>query len=63
MTSTKRDAYLYEEPLGDIRPQNIFIDDREQIKMGSLYSFPNEKTGYEKFINKSSPDYHVYLAP
>ena len=31
--------------------------------MGSAYSFPGEKSGFQKFINKGSPDYHVYLAP
>ena len=31
--------------------------------MGSIYSFPGEKTGFQKFANKGSPDYHVLLAP
>ena len=31
--------------------------------MGSLYSFAGEQSSFQKFINKGSPDYHVYLAP
>mgnify|MGYP000212241741 CR=1 FL=1 len=54
---------MYNEPLGDVRPENIFVSNDEKIKIGSIHTFPFEKTGYEKFMNKGSPDYHVCLAP
>lgn len=63
LVATKRDAYDRREALGDIRPGNVFISSQETVKFGSLYSFPDEKTNYEKFINKGSPSYKVYLAP
>lgn len=63
MASTKKDASGFNEPLGDIRPENIFLSQDAKVKVGSLYTFPNERSSFQKFINKKSPDYHVYLAP
>ena len=36
--------------IGDVRPQNIFINESGQIKIGNLCSWPSERTNYEKTI-------------
>lgn len=45
--------------VGDIRPENVFINFEGQTKIGSLYSFPNEQTNYKKSINQEN----TLLAP
>lgn len=49
--------------VGDIRPANIFLSQGEQIKVGTLESFPHEQTNYAKFNNKLVHTYDVLLAP
>lgn len=49
--------------MGDIRPTNIFLSQGEQIKVGTLESFPHEQTNYAKFNNKLVHTYDVLLAP
>ena len=63
LSASKDNADRFGEPLGDVRPESIFVSNDEKIKIGSIHTFPNEQTGFEKLINKGSPDYHVYLAP
>jgi hypothetical protein len=38
--------------VGDIRPENVFINFDGQVKAGSLYSYPNENTNYKKSIDQ-----------
>jgi len=38
--------------VGDIRPENVFINFDGQVKVGSLYSYPNENTNYKKSIDQ-----------
>jgi hypothetical protein len=38
-------------PVGDIRPENVFINFDGQVKIGTLQSYPNEKSNYKKAID------------
>jgi hypothetical protein len=38
--------------VGDIRPENVFINFDGQVKIGSLYSYPNENKNYKKSIDQ-----------
>lgn len=38
-------------PVGDIRPENVFINFDGQVKIGTLLSYPNEKSNYKKAID------------
>ena len=46
--------------MGDIRPQNIFINEVGQIKVSNLFSFPAETTNYIKTIYEGEK---TYLSP
>lgn len=45
--------------VGDIRPNNIFINDRSEIKVSNLNSWPRELTNYAKTFENEV----TYLAP
>ena len=45
--------------VGDIRPENIFIDENGSVKVWNLYSSPKEITNY----GKSFEGKPTYLAP
>ena len=49
--------------MGDIKPENVFISSDERVKVGSLTSFPYERTNYAKFIDKKTPFNSLLLAP
>lgn len=34
--------------IGDVRPQNIFINDQGEVKVTNLYSWPREITNFMK---------------
>ncbi len=36
------------EKIGDVRPQNVFINDQGLIKLSNILSWPGEKTNYQK---------------
>ena len=40
LMAAKKDAQDRGEPLGDIRPENIFLSREERVKVGTLHSFP-----------------------
>lgn len=37
--------------VGDIRPENVFINYDGLVKVGSLLSYPNEHSNYKKAID------------
>jgi hypothetical protein len=37
--------------IGDVRPQNIFINDKGQIKVSNLFSWPHENTNFTKVLD------------
>ena len=34
--------------IGDVRPDNIFINEDGQVKVATTYSWPSEQTNYSK---------------
>lgn len=61
--AAKVDANNRAEVLGDIKPENVFINSDEKIKVGCLLSFPYEKSNYAKFTDKLKPSHNILLAP
>lgn len=59
----KVDAQTRGEVLGDIRPSNVFISRKEEVRVGCLQSFPYETSNYAKFVDKIKPCDEVFLAP
>lgn len=47
--------------IGDIRPENVFMNEEGMIKVASQYSFPNESVNYEKTL--MNREVVTYLAP
>lgn len=40
--------------IGDVRPGNIFISEDGSVKTACIYSWPMERTNYEKTIEKEN---------
>lgn len=40
--------------IGDVRPQNIFINDQGEVKVANLYSWPRENTNFMKAFEKEN---------
>ena len=49
--------------LGDIKPENVFVNDAGQIKVANIYSWPNEKPSYWKVIEFDKFESDSLLAP
>jgi hypothetical protein len=45
--------------IGDIRPENVFINLDGQVKFSNLLSWPGEKTNYQKTFD----GVNTYLSP
>ena len=43
--------------LGDVRPQNIFINEDGQVKLANTYSWPNEENNYMKTVLNNDVTY------
>ena len=43
-----KDFSKLERKIGDVRPHNIFINEEGQIKIANVFSWPYEKTNFEK---------------
>lgn len=43
--------------LGDIRPQNIFINKQGQVKLANTLSWPREQNNYFKSLTEKQPTY------
>ena len=52
---------------GDIRPANILLDDKGEVTVINVYSFPTEKTNYQKSLRMNTTTYlcrsFFYAAP
>jgi hypothetical protein len=42
--------YVRKLKVGDIRPQNVFMNSEGSIKIGTQYSYPKASTNYEKTL-------------
>lgn len=63
LVAAKINAHARGEVVGDIRPQNVFINQDEKVKIACLHSFPYEKSNYAKYTDALKPSYDVVLAP
>jgi hypothetical protein len=41
LTLALKEIKSYSNKLGDIKPENIFLDDQGKIKIGNIYSWPD----------------------
>jgi len=55
--SAARDFQKNKTKLGDVRPQNIFINEDGQVKLANIYSWPNEDTNYMKTVLNNEATY------
>lgn len=55
LVAAKVDANTRNELVGDIKPDNVFINKDEKIKVGCLHSFPFERTNYAKITDSIAP--------
>jgi serine/threonine protein kinase len=58
--SSASDFNKINSKIGDVRPYNIFINEEGQIKIANLYSWPYERTNFEKTTFEKTL---TYLAP
>ena len=58
--SAAKDFQKNKVKLGDVRPQNIFINEDGQVKLANIYSWPNEENNYMKTVLNNDT---TYLAP
>ena len=48
------------QKVGDIRPENVFVNDDGQLKLSTVHSWPRETTNYDKYFYDHEP---TLLAP
>jgi len=41
LISSLRSIKLYSKKLGDIKPENLFVNDDGKVKVGNVYSWPD----------------------
>ena len=61
LAASKQDIRSHSIKLGDIKPENIFVNDDGRIKVANIYSWPNETPSYVKAMEQS--DFDGLLAP
>lgn len=65
--SAAKDFQKNKLKLGDVRPQNIFINEDGQVKLANIYSWPNEDNNYMKTVLSNETTYlgtrFAYAAP
>ena len=60
LVSSAQDFNKINSKIGDVRPYNIFINEEGQIKIGNLYSWPYERTNFDKTAFEKTL---TYLSP
>lgn len=63
MVAALQEARTRSLKLGDIKPENVFVNEAGQIKVANIYSWPNEKASYQKVIEFNSLQSNSLLAP
>jgi serine/threonine protein kinase len=48
--------------LGDIKPENVFVNDEGEIKVANIFTWPHERPSYWKFL-EDEKNFNGYLAP
>lgn len=51
LASAKKNMKPISYKVGDIRPDNIFINDYGHVKVANLHSWPEAKTNFTKYFN------------
>jgi len=49
--------------IGDIGPHNVFINDKQEAKVGNLFSTPNEKTSFARLLDPQNTQHNILLPP
>ena len=49
--------------LGDIKPENVFVNDEGEIKVANIYSWPHERPSYWKLVESEKGFHDSLLAP
>jgi Golgi nucleoside diphosphatase len=55
--SAAKDFQSLSKKLGDIRPDNIFINEDGQVKLANVHSWPNEDDNYMKTLLNNEATY------
>lgn len=63
MVRAKNDLATYGGRIGDIRPENVFIDNNGNVKIASILSSPRETNAFTKAKDYQNPNLNVFLAP
>jgi len=60
LVCSAQDFKKLDSKIGDVRPYNIFINEEGQIKIANLYSWPYERTNFDRTAYEKTL---TYVAP
>jgi hypothetical protein len=63
LTAAKEDIKKHSSKLGDIKPENIFVNDEGKLKVANVYSWPNELPSFSKALDFDKLSFNGLLAP
>ncbi len=63
LVAARVDLKNYGGRVGDIRPENVFIDNSGKVKIVNILTSPNETNAFTKAKDNHNPDLNVILAP
>lgn len=63
LAAAKQDLKGRTPKLGDIKPENIFVNDDGKVKIANIYSWPNETPSFIRAIDQDKLSYNGLLAP
>lgn len=63
LASALNEIKTYSNKLGDIKPENVFVNDNGKIKVGNIYSWPDEYPSYIKANDQANLMFNGLLAP
>lgn len=59
MLQARVKAKQHSQRLGDVRPRNVFVNDKRQVKVANSLSWPMENSNIQKALDKTN----TYIAP
>jgi serine/threonine protein kinase len=63
LVAAKQDLHDRSDKLGDIKPENIFVNEQGAIRIANVYSWPNEVPSFAKALDQEKLGYNGLLAP
>lgn len=63
MVNAKSHLRNYGGRIGDIKPENVFIDNNGKVKIANILSSPKETNAFTKAKDYANPNLNVFLAP